>query len=82
MAREHVISHVDHGCELQGTSEKDMNPGHESCLIGKGTRKKSPMPLAERLRPQTIEEFVGQEELFAKGAALRNLIEEDRVPYG
>lgn len=36
-------------------------------------------PLAERLRPTTIDEIVGQEHLLAKGKILRTLIENDRV---
>lgn len=38
------------------------------------------IPLATRMRPRSLEEFVGQRELLAPGAALRELIEEDRVP--
>ena len=36
-------------------------------------------PIAERLRPQTLDEFVGQSHLLGKGKVLRNLIESDRV---
>ena len=36
-------------------------------------------PLAARLRPQSLEEFVGQEHLLGEGKVLRRLIEEDRV---
>jgi putative ATPase len=36
-------------------------------------------PLAQRLRPQTLEEFVGQEHMLAEGSALRLAIAEDRV---
>ncbi|HWF52195.1 MAG TPA: replication-associated recombination protein A [Solirubrobacteraceae bacterium] len=36
------------------------------------------VPLATRLRPRTLEEFVGQERLLAPGAALRRAIEEGR----
>jgi putative ATPase len=35
-------------------------------------------PLATRLRPQTIDEFVGQQRLLAPGSALRRAIEEGR----
>src|SRR5579884_1855316 len=35
-------------------------------------------PLATRLRPQTLDEFVGQERLLAPGSALRRAIEEGR----
>jgi putative ATPase len=36
-------------------------------------------PLALRLRPRTLEEFVGQEDVLGEGSALRLAIEEDRV---
>ncbi len=39
-----------------------------------------PMPLAARMRPRTLEEFVGQEELIGPGRALRAAIERDAVP--
>ncbi|MGE0454948.1 MAG: replication-associated recombination protein A [Vicinamibacteria bacterium] len=37
-------------------------------------------PLAERVRPRTLEELVGQTELLAPGKALRRAIETDNVP--
>jgi putative ATPase len=36
-------------------------------------------PLAMRLRPRTLEEFVGQQEVLGEGTALRLAIAEDRV---
>lgn len=36
-------------------------------------------PLAERMRPRTIEEFVGQEGLLGSGRILRRMIDEDRL---
>jgi putative ATPase len=36
-------------------------------------------PLAERMRPRTLGEFIGQEHLLAPGRMLRRLIEEDRL---
>ena len=36
-------------------------------------------PLALRMRPQTLDEFVGQEQVLGEGSALRSAIEEDRV---
>ena len=36
-------------------------------------------PLAARLRPETLEEFVGQEHLLGEGKVLRRLIEGDQV---
>ena len=40
----------------------------------------SPAPLAERLRPQTLDEIVGQEHLLGPGKPLRTAIERDQVP--
>ena len=37
-------------------------------------------PLAARMRPRSLEEFVGQDALLGPGTALRELIERDRVP--
>ncbi len=37
-------------------------------------------PLAERLRPRTLEDFVGQEHVLGPGTALRRAIEADQVP--
>src|SRR5438105_13625837 len=36
-------------------------------------------PLALRMRPKTLEEFVGQAHVLGEGSALRAAIEEDRV---
>ena len=36
-------------------------------------------PLAARMRPRTLEEYVGQQHLVGKGKVLRNLIERDNV---
>ena len=37
-------------------------------------------PLASRVRPETLEEFAGQEHLLGKGNVLRRLIENDQIP--
>lgn len=42
--------------------------------LGHGTR-----PLAERLRPEKLEDVVGQRHLLAPGRALRTMIERDRL---
>ena len=36
-------------------------------------------PLAARLRPKTLEEYVGQTHLLGKGKVLRRLIESDQI---
>src|SRR4051794_35787212 len=45
-----------------------------------GRRLGEVAPLAQRLRPQTLEDFVGQEHVVGEGRALRLAIEGDRVP--
>ncbi len=37
-------------------------------------------PLAERLRPRTLDEYIGQKHLVGEGAVLRKMIESGRVP--
>jgi putative ATPase len=37
-------------------------------------------PLAARMRPQSLDEFVGQEQIVGPGRALRRAIESDRLP--
>ena len=44
-----------------------------------GDKSLSGTPLAERMRPRTLEEFQGQEEIVGPGQALRLAIEEDNI---
>jgi putative ATPase len=37
-------------------------------------------PLAERLRPRNLDEYIGQEHLLGKGKALRNALESGNIP--
>ncbi len=39
----------------------------------------APQPLAERMRPRSLDDFVGQEKLIGEGRALRRMIEDDRL---
>jgi len=39
----------------------------------------SSAPLADRMRPRTLDEFVGQKHLVGKGKILREIIENDRL---
>jgi len=41
--------------------------------------RKIAAPLASRLRPSTLEDYVGQKHLIGKGRILRRLIEEDQI---
>src|SRR5512140_3065049 len=42
-------------------------------------RMKSEAPLAARMRPRTLDEFVGQEHIIGPGKLLRRAIEADRL---
>jgi putative ATPase len=45
-----------------------------------GRRLQASAPLAQRLRPTTLDDFVGQDHIVGPGRALRLAIEQDRVP--
>jgi putative ATPase len=54
-------------------------------LLEAAARRQSPgtsgtAPLADRMRPQSIEEVVGQKQLLREGKLLREVIQKDRVP--
>ena len=42
-------------------------------------RREETVPLASRLRPQNLEDFVGQEHLLGQGKMLRQIIEKDQI---
>lgn len=60
-------------------SPKSSDPG-PSLLEHSLRQSGETTPLAERLRPRTLDEIVGQEELLRVGAFLRRAIEADRLP--
>lgn len=43
------------------------------------SNRKSTTPLASRVRPKTIDDFVGQKQLLGQGKILREIIEQDQV---
>jgi putative ATPase len=43
-------------------------------------RGKGSPPLSYRVRPKTLDDFIGQEEVVGKGSVLRNLIETENLP--
>ena len=53
-----------------------MNNMNEQMTIGQDS---VPEPLAARLRPETLDEIVGQQHLLGKGKVLRRIIEQDKV---
>lgn len=48
-------------------------------LFEDASAESAAVPLAARLRPRTLDEFVGQEHLIGPGRTLRTAIEQDRV---
>ncbi|NPV52828.1 MAG: AAA family ATPase [Firmicutes bacterium] len=54
-------------------------PGSGSGAIGGGAIGDERAPLAHRMRPRTLEEFVGQEHIIGPGRLLRRAIEADRL---
>jgi putative ATPase len=56
----------------------DNEPHTDSLFADVGPRRKAaPAPLADRMRPRTFDEFIGQEALLAPGKPLREAIERD-----
>jgi putative ATPase len=60
-------------------------PSQRSSLFAEGARR-SPTddppkeaPLAARMRPRSLDEFVGQSQLLEQGSVLRSLIEQDKL---
>ena len=58
---------------FESQSQEDLFPVQESA-------DHRQVPLADRMRPQDFDEFVGQEDVLANGQPLRVAIEQDRVP--
>src|SRR5690606_10535033 len=56
-------------------TRRTQGPREESLF----TSGRSVEPLAARMRPRTLDEFVGQEHILGPGRALRRLIEKDEV---
>ncbi len=55
-----------------------MKRMQQQSLFAQGTSLRD--PLASRLRPQRLEDYVGQEHLLGEGKVLRQLIDQDEVP--
>jgi putative ATPase len=52
----------------------------EASLRRGGVSGAAPAPLADRMRPRTLEEVVGQHKLLAEGKLLREVIRKDQLP--
>ena len=61
------MSASSHPQPAEGAPERDETPVHAQ-------------PLAQRMRPRTLDEIVGQSHVLAAGRALRRSIESDHVP--
>src|SRR5438270_2037467 len=55
-----------------------MEPLFETGGAAAGVKSRADAPLATRIRPATLDDFVGQDRLLATGAALRIAIEQGR----
>ena len=51
-----------------------------SLIEGTDAAGEAPEPLAARMRPRDLSEFVGQEHLVGEGKLLRQMIERDQIP--
>lgn len=58
----------------------DQEPPAAPAEDGDGRRRGSGTPLAERLRPHTLDEVVGQAEVVGPDGFLRHALAEDRLP--
>ncbi|MFL6289667.1 MAG: replication-associated recombination protein A [Thermoanaerobaculia bacterium] len=58
----------------------DQEPASGAPRPDDGAAPGAPAPLAERMRPQTLAELIGHEEVVGEGGFLRRAIEADRVP--
>ncbi|MBK5258535.1 MAG: replication-associated recombination protein A [Thermoanaerobaculia bacterium] len=54
--------------------------GSDDSFANATDQPKPDAPLAERLRPQTLADIVGLDDLLGEGRFLRNAIENDRIP--
>ncbi|HEX6797426.1 MAG TPA: replication-associated recombination protein A, partial [Ktedonobacterales bacterium] len=63
-----------------GGRTRSARAAGSSGVGGEGQVPEAARPLADRMRPRTLDEILGQEHLVAPGKALRRGIEADRVP--
>jgi putative ATPase len=63
--------------EPAGQQQSGEGPVRESSRAGGAPGRE---PLAERMRPRTLDEYVGQERILGPGRALRLILESGRLP--
>ncbi len=71
-----ILTHVDGLFEIPGAGQPA--PGSVPSAGSLGANTHASAPLAVRMRPRTIDELVGQQQLRASGSPLRRLIEGDQ----
>lgn len=64
---------ISNGLNLFGEDRQEKNP------LGK-SNPKGFVPLSERMRPEKLDDFLGQGEIAGEGKILRRVIEKDEVP--
>ncbi|PVU99243.1 hypothetical protein BB560_005541 [Smittium megazygosporum] len=78
-----MFSQLDTTNSAQRFTEKDMFANKKNNLAGTPELKQKldiTVPLSERLRPQSLEAFEGQEDIVGDAGILKKLIESDRIP--
>ena len=65
-------------CKRLGMTTVTEEEVNKAYTRGKEVTMKT--PLADRIRPKTLDEVVGQKNLIGEGKILRNIIENDEVP--
>src|SRR6185369_17423544 len=71
---------VRHSLRVLQAARSSMTAGSGSLFGEDQAGPQASAPLAERMRPATLDEVIGQEHLLGPGKPLRTAIERDRVP--
>lgn len=61
-------------------SVKSPSSSFTGKVIGKKSKSTHFMPLAERMRPKTLEKYVGQSKVLGSNSLLRTLLEAEEIP--
>lgn len=61
-------------------SVKSPSASFTGKVIGKKSKSTHFMPLAERMRPKTLEKYVGQSKVLGSNSLLRTLLEAEEIP--
>ncbi|ORX47148.1 P-loop containing nucleoside triphosphate hydrolase protein [Hesseltinella vesiculosa] len=75
-----IASPDDEAARKRRTSVDQPLPSTPTVKRARKEALAATMPLAAKVRPQTLDGFVGQEELVGKNGLLRRLIKADKIP--